>query len=102
MASAWGDSWGVAWGISWEILEVEEEIILVGGRDNTRWFKGLEELKKAKADFPYDHKFPDDREKRIKQSATILAKSGGHARARNLTPSERTAIARTAAKARWK
>lgn len=51
---------------------------------------------------PPNKHFPPDREKMIHQSATILARSGGHARARNLTPSQRTNIARNAANARWK
>jgi len=51
---------------------------------------------------PYKHQFPSSHEISIHQSASILAKSGGHARARNLTPSQRVNIARNAANARWK
>lgn len=104
MASTWGDSWGVSWGISWDISEEVEVIIVGGGRWNGKWNKELLEYnaKKDKPEFPYDHRFPDEREKQIKQSATILARSGGYARAKNLTPSQRTNIARNAAKARWK
>ena len=103
MASTWGDSWGVSWSFSWDILDgPEPEVVVTGGR---RWVATAEEIdrdKKNKAKFPYKHQFPDDREKRIHQSATILARSGGYARARNLTPSERTKIATHAAKTRWK
>lgn len=79
---------------------------VIGGKQPVRrWVPNAEELardKKNKSNFPYKHQFPDDREKRIHQSATILARSGGHARAKNLTPSERTKIATHAAKTRWK
>ncbi len=43
---------------------------------------------------------PDDREE-VASAAAMLGKKGGAARARALTPDQRSAIAKAAAKKRW-
>lgn len=92
MASTWGDSWGVAWGISWDISGPEPEII-VGGRQNSKWQQGVKKLQTQRPHFASDD---------VKRSAAILSRIGGIARAKALTPTQRSKIASTAAKARWK
>lgn len=45
---------------------------------------------------------PETEETKLAQRARTAGKQGGPARARSLTPEQRTEIARTAAMARWK
>lgn len=61
-----------------------------GGGRQWRWQEGQKQLQ---------NKPPSDT---VKQSAAILSSRGGHARAASLTATQRTNIASTAAKARWK
>jgi len=60
-----------------------------GGKEKWRW---LEELNKTKSTHSSE----------VKTAAAILSKMGGHARAVSLTSTQRSNIASTAAKARWK
>lgn len=93
-------------------ISAEKGTILLSGKDvnlsyspkvggiGLRPSHGIETNKKDNPlKFP---QFPDTRDEQIKQSATILARSGGHARAKNLTASQRVSIARIAARARWR
>lgn len=54
-----------------------------------RWLDGVKDLKPV---------VQDD----VKAAAAVLSKMGGHARAKSLTSNQRSNIASTAAKARWK
>ena len=96
MASTWGDSWSVAWGVSWDINDTPPPVEVIGGK----MLKG--ELFKPKIADTYKEWYPEDRLKQIHRSATILARSGGYARAESLTSKQRSNIASKAATARWK
>jgi hypothetical protein len=95
MASTWGDSWSVAWGVSWDISDTPPVEIVAG-----KMLKG--QLFKPKTADAYRLWYPEDHNKQIHKSATILARSGGHARAQSLTATQRSNIASKAANARWK
>lgn len=66
--------------------------VVYGGRQNSKWQQGVKNLNIR------PHFASDD----IKKAAAILSKMGGIARAKALTATQRSTIASTAAKARWK
>lgn len=98
MATHWGVSWGVSWGHSWDI--VAAPAVTAGGK--TPWHKDYKGRKYEEhhkpSKLPFKPYVPVD----IAQSAAILSKAGGHARAASLTTKQRINIATIAAKARWK
>lgn len=90
MASTWGDSWGISWSFSWDIGSPTPDAT-VGGK-SWKWKEGVKRLQLHRHSLDVS----------VKKAAAVMSKAGGHARAASLTSTQRSNIASTAAKARWK
>jgi len=81
--------------------------VVTGGKFPSKWQKGIAEYHKHTAD-TYKHKYPPSHVKEIKhvpevlKAAAHMSSLGGDARAKALTPAQRTKIATKAANARWR
>jgi hypothetical protein len=69
-------------------------VTVYGSRQNSKWQEGVKNLQV--------HVRPHFTSDDVKKAAAVLSKMGGIARAKALTATQRSTIASTAAKARWK
>lgn len=92
MASRWGLSWSTHWGVSWDYFT--PVVVIGGGRYKSTWQKGVEELRKREVFIPPLNS--------LQKAAAHMSSLGGHARAKALSATARTAIATKAANIRWK